>query len=101
MTFPIKTEAIDAQESKLILTTIAKADWNQMDPDLRIAPVSLFYRLGLTAKDGWTPPQFERGKNYGEQVQAAAKEWLKKNADTYRVQRYAPVKTPKTETKTR
>ena len=45
-------------------------------------PQQVFFRLGLTEKDGWTPP-----KDY-KQFPEAASRWLKDHADTYRIQRF-------------
>lgn len=75
-------EPIDAAESKLILETLAEADWTRFDPVLRTQPSNLFFRLGLTEADGWKQPaDFQ-------QVQATAKEWLKANSDKYRIKRF-------------
>jgi hypothetical protein len=102
MTYPIKTEPIDTKESKQILKILADADWNTLDPEFRINAQHVFNRLQLTQKDGWTF-RFDRqkGNNYSEQYFAAAKEWLKKNADTYRIQRYVYEKPAKKESKTK
>lgn len=77
-------EPIPAVESKQILTVLRDADWNK--PVLEVIPYGVFARLGLTAADGWQP-----GKDF-QQVPPAAKAWLEKNADTYRIQRLAPFK---------
>lgn len=81
-TNPPKLEPIDAEESKLILLTLAGMDWSKSVPNLRVEPASLFYRLGVTPKDGFTPP-----KDFKE-LPDAAKKWLKDNADKYRIQRF-------------
>lgn len=54
---PMKEEAIDAEQSKQIMKVLAEADFNKMEPRLGMSPLDLFYRLGVTPKDGWTPPQ--------------------------------------------
>jgi hypothetical protein len=77
-----KQEAIDAEESKLLLQTLADADWTKVDPNLRQTPLNLFFRLGITEKDGWKQPANPT------QLQEEAKKWLKANAGTYRVQRF-------------
>ena len=41
----------------------------------------VFFRLGLTAQDGWTPPRDAKA------LPDAAKQWLKDNAEKYRIQR--------------
>jgi hypothetical protein len=76
-----KTEAIDAAESKLILTALLGADWKQGGPGFgQFHPFNLFNRLG--PKEGWIQPQGNIDNIYD-----AAKEWLRKNADSYRIQR--------------
>jgi hypothetical protein len=84
-----KTKPINAKESELILTTIAEADWAKFDPSLQLNAQALFFRLNLTEKDGWKQPT-----NFQE-FPAAAKEWLKKNASTYRIQRFVAEKKSK------
>jgi hypothetical protein len=81
-----KTEAIDAEESKLILTALAEANWaapnvNPGPGGFMMAPLQMFNRLGLTAQDGWVPPQ---GGNFVE----AAQKWVKDNAATYRIKKF-------------
>jgi len=75
-----KSEAIDAAESKLILTALLDADWKQGPGFGQFHPFQLFNRLG--PKEGWNQPQ---GKI--EDIYDAAKEWLRKNADSYLIQR--------------
>lgn len=77
-----KQEPIDAEESKLILRALAETDWARPVTPMDPAPRMLFYRLGVQAKDGWTPP-----KN-AQELPAAAKKWLTANADKFRIQRY-------------
>jgi hypothetical protein len=82
-----KTEPVPAAESKLLLTTLAEADWSQRPSrGFMLTPLSVFYRLGLTAKDGWTPAAG------GGSVEEKAKKWLKDNAGKYRIQRYVSPK---------
>jgi hypothetical protein len=80
-----KTEDVGAEESKLILQTLADADWDVKPAPGRIGmqmnPLQSFFQLGLTEKDGWKQPQD------GKELQDAAKKWLKDNAATYRVQK--------------
>jgi hypothetical protein len=85
-----KTEPIDARESKLILTALADADWNQDGP---IHPWGLFKQLGLTAKDGWTLP---RNAKRAADFYQAAQAWLREHAATYRIQRVVVTKAAKT-----
>ena len=61
-----RTEQVSAEESKLVLQALIDVDWSKRNPipDLaRLSPLGLFYRLGLTAKDGWTPPKDGRAYN--------------------------------------
>ncbi|MBY0523076.1 MAG: hypothetical protein K2R98_06740 [Gemmataceae bacterium] len=76
-----KSEAIDAEQSKLILEALASADWTKRDPITQASPYMYFNRLGLTDKDGWMQPK-------DGNVAAAAQKWIKDNAGKYRVQRY-------------
>ncbi|MFO0966629.1 MAG: hypothetical protein U0793_13730 [Gemmataceae bacterium] len=79
-----KTEAIAADESKLILKAILDGNWMPAPgPFNPVNSLNLFFQLGVTDKDGFkiTP---------GTNVQQAAKEWLEKNWETYRVQRLIP-----------
>jgi hypothetical protein len=82
-----KTEAVPAEESKLILTALAEADWAANTRpgarvDWQMNPQNLFFRLNPTDKDGWKPPQ--NGQNIAEE----AKKWLKDNAGKYKMTRY-------------
>jgi hypothetical protein len=77
-----KTEPIDAGQSKRILTALAEADWTETKVPSAMAPLSLFLYLGLTEKDGW------RASNDVKALSDAAREWLRKNATEYRIQRY-------------
>jgi hypothetical protein len=81
-----KTEDLGAEESKLILQALAHADWNPKPVagpgGFQMSPLNSFFQLGLTEKDGWKPPQD------GKELEAAAKKWLKDNADKYRIQKF-------------
>jgi hypothetical protein len=85
-----KTEDLGAEESKLILKALADADWDAKPapgrPGMQMSPLNSFFQLGLTEKDGWAPPK------EGADLAAAAKKWLKENADKYRLQRLVPEK---------
>jgi hypothetical protein len=76
-----KTELLDRDESKRILTALAEADWNGKGP---ITPWSLFNQLGLTEKDGWTLPAHSTSV---AEIRAAARTWLRENAGTYLIRR--------------
>lgn len=87
-----KTAPINADLSKKILLTLADADWNAKPPrpgPFQMTPQTMFYQLGLTAKDGWTQP-----KDF-KQFPEAAKKWLKDNSDKYVIQRFVHEKKDK------
>jgi hypothetical protein len=93
---PVRTEPISAEESKLILLALADADWTPQPvrPATGAAPLqplNLFFQLGLSQKDGWTPPRNPRDT---KALPDAARAWLRANAGTYRIQRYVPTGTP-------
>ncbi len=88
----VKQESIDAEESKLILQGLADGDWSKGYSATDLTPQMSFGILGLTDKDGWRPGPF---KNYQVEFPAAAKNWLKENAGTYRIQRYVVEKKEK------
>jgi hypothetical protein len=78
-----KTEAVPAAESKLILNTLAEADWGaRRGRDYYLSPQNLFYQFGLTAKDGWAAPMDFT------QYAPLAKKWLKDNAGKFKMTRY-------------
>jgi hypothetical protein len=81
-----KEEMIDAAQSKLILSAIRDADWAPPGQQPRIGmpliPQSVFGRLGLKPEDNWTPPVA------GGDYVAAAQQWLKDNAETYRIKKF-------------
>jgi hypothetical protein len=79
-------EPIPAERSKLILKTLADADWTvKPAPGVRgntLTPLNLFFRLGLTPEEKWNQPMdFEK-------TPEAAKTWLKENMDSYRIKRF-------------
>jgi len=81
-----KQASIPVEESKLLLETLADADWtgNTAGQSGYVAPLGLFHRLGITDKDGWNPP-----KEFA-QFSDHAKKWLRDNAGTYQIKRFAP-----------
>jgi hypothetical protein len=91
-----KTEAIDAEQSKAILGVLAESDLKKRFQDLQNwDALSIFYRLGLTEKDGWKFPE-----NANEQkINDAVKAWLKDNAGSYRIKRFVYEKEKKEERK--
>lgn len=86
---PTRLEPIPAEESKLILKALLESQWKRPRLPGRMAmdPWSTFNTLGLTAKDGWTPP---KGARSIDDFHNAAQAWLRRNADTYRIQRFVP-----------
>jgi hypothetical protein len=80
---PPKQEPIDAKESKAILLALADADWTtRSGAPFALTPQTVFYLVGAEPKDGWTQP------GDFKEFRAAAKKWLKDNADKYRIQRF-------------
>lgn len=79
-----KTEPIDAAQSKQILAALVEANWNAKEAAAAPQPLSLFLRLGLTAQDGWKPPDVLA------EVAPAARKWLREHGGTYRIRRYLP-----------
>jgi hypothetical protein len=78
-----RTEPIDAEQSKLILHTLAAADWTPSTDYTRLSPLLVLYRLPLTAKDGWAPPGTD-----AKAIAAYAPQWLNEHAGTYRIERF-------------
>ncbi len=88
---PVKTEPISAEESKLILTALAEANWTQQPGRFNaLHPMNVFNQLRVTAKDGYQPPK--RVTNI-QDLYNAARTWLRNNASTYRIQRFVPAAT--------
>jgi hypothetical protein len=92
-----KTEAIDADISKLILTALGEADWKANGPGLfRMNPLQMFTQLGVTDKDDYNPPMMEvqvQGQPPRKQIDYAklpdyAKQWCKDNAGKYKIQKF-------------
>lgn len=72
-----KTQAIDADLSKLILRALAESDWNNNAADFRMTAWRVFGLLGVTEKDGFKPAALDRV--------AEAKAWLKKSEESFRI----------------
>lgn len=81
-----KTEPIDAEENRLILSILAEAPWTEADLRAPTGRLRLFLRMGLTDKDGWKSPDSTK------EAASAAREWLASNAKAYRIRRYVPEK---------
>jgi len=76
-----KAEPIDAEQSKRILLALAEGDWKKNRREARDAVAA----LQLSVKFG-APPLKDFPPEGGEkQWVAAAKQWLKQNAETYRI----------------
>lgn len=78
-----RTEPVDAEQSRLILSALAEGPWPAREVNGPMGRLRLFLRLGLTEKDGWRPAA-------AKDVAGAARAWLRANAATYRIRRYAP-----------
>jgi hypothetical protein len=93
-----KAEPIDAAQSKLILETIAAADWAPRETTgEQITPQGAFQLLRLTAKD-WNPPKPKPNQDYRifqKEWNAAAQKWVKDNAAAYRISRWVAEKSEK------
>ncbi|MBI3410962.1 MAG: hypothetical protein HY040_21720 [Planctomycetes bacterium] len=81
-----KTVAIPAEESKLILKALLDGNWDRSGRLTGQGSWDLFMQLGVSDKDGWKFPP----KANLEQLHDAAKDWLKKHADRYQIQRFMP-----------
>ena len=80
-------EPISAERSKLLLTALAEMDWTKPRADYQTTPLALFYSLGVTKADGWTPPTDFRKRP------TAAQEWIRKHKSSFRIKRWALKKT--------
>jgi hypothetical protein len=90
-----KQAPISAEESKLILQALVDANWSKNDPDTQLTPQRSFFQLGLTDKDGFKiPPPGPTGQ---QDIDGAAKRWLKSHVATYRIQRFVVEKQKATE----
>jgi hypothetical protein len=74
------TEPIDPELSRLILQTLADADWTRRAADFRLTAQRVFGDLGVTAADGWNPQAPDRV--------AEAKRWLRENADSFEIKAF-------------
>jgi hypothetical protein len=78
-----KAEPIDAEQSKLALKALAEADWDKHSQEVREALKVLQWAGTLGA-----PPPKDLPLNYAEKEwPAAAKQWLRDNAERYRIHR--------------
>jgi hypothetical protein len=79
-----KTEPIDAEQSRLILSVLAEQPWTEADLREPTGRLRLFLRIGLTDKDGWKTP------DSAKEAAVAARQWLRSNAAAYRIRRFVP-----------
>lgn len=89
---PAKTEAVDAEESKLLLKALLDADWavNPKGGNLQNHPAILFNSLGLNQQNGGFQANLQQGVLAPAYIQSA-KDWLEKNWQTYRIQKFVPI----------
>lgn len=96
--------AIGAEESKLILKALAEANWShQVRPgaDLGASPMTVFYQLGLTDKDGWKPvavPPTMPGQppiDFNALTKDAFVRWLNGPGKDYQIKKNVPKKAEK------
>lgn len=83
-----RQEPIPAEESKLILEALRDARW-QRPPVARgraeLDPWTAFNTLGLTERDGWSPP---KGARSLQDYHAAAQDWLRRHHGSFRIRRF-------------
>jgi hypothetical protein len=85
---------IPAEESKLILQTMAAMDWNKFDPQGGPSVQNMFGMLGVQqGQHDFNPPKFQPGqqdyaKVYGDYVM----KWIKDNAEKYHIQKWVVAK---------
>jgi len=76
-----KTKEIDKTENKLILETLADADWNQAGLDFRVTAARLFQQLGAKETDGWKAQPWKTTEEY----HIAAKGWLREHSTSFHI----------------
>jgi hypothetical protein len=85
---------IDAELSRLILQTLAEADWGQIEEEPSpFQPVQAFYALGLTPQDGWNPPKLvlqpgQTPQDFNKMMHKAYVDWLKGPGKDYRIKKF-------------
>jgi tetratricopeptide (TPR) repeat protein len=79
-----RTEPVDAGLSHRILAVLGEGSLSDKAAREPTGRLTLLLRLGLTAEDGWRPPNDLPG------ITAAAETWLREHAATYRIRRYVP-----------
>ena len=82
---------VAADESKLILKSLAEADWKKNEPEGMNA-MQAFYQLGLTDANGFKQPQVKPGEDFQDVVKAAYLKWLDGAGKDYQIQKIVPKK---------
>lgn len=81
---PMKTEKIDAEESKLILKALAQGDWTVGRFNASVpGAMELFYQLGITPQDGYNPQNIRNQQD----VVTSMQKWLADNSDKFVIQK--------------
>lgn len=81
---PVKSEPIDAAESKLILTALQGGDWTVGRFNAAIPnPFELFNQLGVNQKDGYNPVNIRNQQD----IATAMQKWLDENNGKYVIQK--------------
>ena len=94
----VEQVAIPSDESKLILKSLAEADWGNKGGESGPNALTAFYQLGLTAKDGWKPPAFPQPKPGQPPVDFTAIQkdafvkWLAGPGKDYQIKKFVPKK---------
>lgn len=86
--------AVDAEESKLLLKTLAEADWQDVNEAITPTkypphPYRVFMQLGVTKSDGYEPPA--KATEVRETLEYTHK-WLRNNQEQYRIKRFSAEK---------
>lgn len=84
----VKQEAIPAEESKLILQTLAEMEWGKFDPNGVANLSNVFYLLNLTPNDGFKQPRARGGEDFNKIMSEAVGRWMKESASKYTIRRY-------------
>jgi hypothetical protein len=89
-TTPQASEPLPADESRLILGTLAGMKWNDpaVDPDGVVSLPNAFRLLQLSEMDGWQPPQPKANEDPDEVMSKAVSDWFKNHSTGYRIQRH-------------
>ena len=83
-------QAIDAEESRLLLKTLAEAGWENVNEAISSSnypthPYQIFLQLGVAGKDGYQPPV--NPADFRE-ILGYARRWLQDNQENYRIRRF-------------